>query len=151
MFASAAVLADPSLAGKPVAVGGKPPRGIVAAASYAARPYGVKSAMPTAHPLQLCPHLILVQTDRPFYQRLHHRMCEVTDRFFPAVEWTSIDEFYADATDLQLLHPDPSALGRQVKEALFEATGLRCTLAVATGKTVAKIAADASRRPPGCP
>lgn len=148
MFASAAVLADPSLAGKPVAVGGKPPRGIIAAASYAARPYGVRSAMPTAQALQLCPHLILVPPDRPLYQRLHEQLRQVTSRFFPSVEWTSIDEFYAEATDLQLLHPDPASLGRLVKDAIFDATGLRCTIAVATGKALAKVAAD-THKPDG--
>lgn len=145
MFASAAVVADPSLAGKPVAVGGPPPRGIIAAASYAVRPFGVHSAMPTAHALKLCPNLILVPPDRPLYRRLHEQMRQVTDRFFPATEWSSIDEFYADATDLQLLHPDPATLGRIVKGAIFEATGLHCTIAVATSKPVAKVAADAHK------
>jgi DNA polymerase-4 len=148
MFASAAAVADPSLAGKPIAVGGPPPRGIIAAASYAVRSYGVHSAMPTAQALKLCPTLILVPPDRPLYKRLHEQMRLVTDRFFPATEWSSIDEFYADATDLQLLHPDPVALGRAVKNAIFEATGLRCTVAVATSKPVAKVAAD-SHKPDG--
>ena len=60
----------------------------------------------------------------------------------PATEWSSIDEFYADTTQVQTRHPDPRSLGRLPKDALYEATGLRCTIAVATGKTVAKIAAD---------
>jgi DNA polymerase-4 len=145
MFASAAVVADPSLAGRPVAVGGPPPRGIIAAASYAVRTFGVHSAMPTAQALKLCPNLILVPPDRPLYSRLHEQMRGVTDRFFPATEWSSIDEFYADATDLQLLHPDPAALGKAVKDAIFETTGLRCTIAVATSKPVAKVAADAHK------
>jgi DNA polymerase IV len=145
MFASAAVVADPSLAGKPVAVGSPPPRGIIAAASYAVRTFGVHSAMPTAHALKLCPNLILVPPDRPLYRRLHEQMHLVTGRFFPVTEWSSIDEFYADATDLQLLHPDPAALGRTVKDAIFETTGLRCTIAIATSKPVAKVAADAHK------
>ena len=145
MFASAAVVADPSLAGKPIAVGGPPPRGIIAAASYAVRPFGVHSAMPTAQAMKLCPSLILIAPDRPLYKRLHEQMRAVTDRLFPATEWSSIDEFYSDATDLQLLHPDPKALGRMVKDEIFKATGLRCTIAIATGKTVAKVAADAHK------
>jgi DNA polymerase-4 len=148
MFASAAAVADPSLAGKPVAVGSPPPRGIIAAASYAVRSFGVHSAMPTAHALKLCPNLILVPPDRPLYQRLHEQMRLVTGRFFPATEWSSIDEFYADATDLQLLHPDPAALGRTVKDAIFETTGLRCTIGIATSKPVAKVAAD-THKPDG--
>ena len=142
MFASAAAVKDPGLAGKPIAVGGPPPRGIIAAASYAVRPFGVHSAMPTAKALQLCPQLIVIPPDRPLYRQLHDRMRAVTDRLLPLVEWSSIDEFYADTTDLQLRHPDPLALGRLVKDELFAATGLRCTIALATGKTSAKIAAD---------
>jgi DNA polymerase-4 len=148
MFASAAIVKDPSLSGKPVAVGGPPPRGIIAAASYAVRSFGVHSAMPTTEALRLCPHLILVPPDRPLYRRLHEQMQAVTDRLFPLTEWSSIDEFYADTTNLQTLHPDPLALGRLVKQAIFDNTGLRCTVGVATGKTVAKIAAD-SHKPDG--
>ncbi len=145
MYASAAVVAEPGLAGKPVAVGGPPPRGIVTAASYPARRFGVRAAMPTAHALRLCPGLIVVPPDRPLYRRLHQRMRAVTACFFPATAWTSIDEFYADTTALQTLHPDPRRLGLAVKQALFEETGLRCTVALAASKTVAKVAADASK------
>ena len=145
MFASAAVLADPSLAGKPVAVGGSSPRGIIAAASYEARSFGVRSAMPTGEAKRLCPQLLLVPPDRPLYQRLHEQMQAVISRLLPVVEWTSIDEFYAETTGMQSLYPDPSRLGRCVKEAIFEATGLRCTVALASGKTVAKVAADAHK------
>ncbi|MCX5722722.1 MAG: DNA polymerase IV [Nitrospirae bacterium] len=142
MFASAAVLADPSLADKPVAVGGSSPRGIIAAASYEARSFGIRSAMPTGEAKRLCPQLILVPPDRPLYQRLHEQMQAVIDRLLPVVEWTSIDEFYAETTDMQSLYPDPSRLGRCVKDAIFDATGLHCTVALASGKTVAKVAAD---------
>ncbi len=145
MFASAAVLADPSLAGKPVAVGGPPPRGIIAAASYAVRRFGVRSAMPTIHALRLCPQLILVPPDRPLYANLHRQLQEVTNRFFPATEWTSIDEFYADTTRLQTRHPDPRVLGQTLKADILQTTGLTCTIALASGKTVAKIAADAHK------
>lgn len=142
MYASSATVANPSLVGKLVAVGTPPPRGIITAASYPVRRFGVKAAMPTAQALRLCPQLVLVPPDQALYQRLHHRMREVTDRFFPAAAWTSIDEFYADATDLQQLHRSPAALGQALKDALLAGTGLRCTIAIATGKAVAKIAAD---------
>jgi DNA polymerase-4 len=142
MYASSAIAADPGLAGKLVAVGSPPPRGIITAASYPARRYGVTAAMPTARALRLCPDLIVVPPDHDLYHRMHLRMGEALQRLLPAVEWSSIDEFYADTTVLQMRYPDPAALGRTIKEALFEATGLRCTVAVATGKTVAKVAAD---------
>lgn len=145
MFASAAVVKDPRLAGKPIAVGGPAPRGIIAAASYAVRAFGVRSAMPTAEAQRLCPELILIPPDRPLYRRLHDEMRTVTDRLFPATEWSSIDEFYADTTHLQTRYPDPAALAQLVKRSIFNATGLTCTIAVATGKTVAKIAADHSK------
>ena len=145
MFASAAVVHDPSLAGQPIAVGGPPPRGIIAAASYVVRKFGVHSAMPTIEALRLCPQLLLIPPNRPLYRRLHQEMRAVTNRLFPLTEWSSIDEFYADTTDLQIRYPDPTALAQLVKAAIFDATGLRCTVAVATGKTVAKIAADAHK------
>jgi DNA polymerase-4 len=72
-------------------------------------------------------------------------MQAVTGRLLPVTEWTSIDEFYADTTDMQSLYPDPSHLGQCVKEAILQATGLHCTVALATGKTVAKVAADAHK------
>lgn len=142
MYASSAIAANPSLADRLVAVGSPPPRGIITAASYRVREYGVTAAMPTAHALRLCPDLLLVPPDRALYRRMHERMCEVTDRLFPATEWTSIDEFYADTTHLHTRYPDPRVLGHIVKEAIFGATGLRCTIAFGTGKTVAKVAAD---------
>ena len=145
MFASAAVLADPSLAGKPVAVGGPPPRGIVAAASYEVRRFGVHAAMPTIQALRLCPQLILVPPDRPLYSRLHRELQAVTDRFFPETEWTSVDEFYTDTTRLQTRHPDPKELAQTLKADIRRSTGLTCTVALASGKTVAKIAADAHK------
>ncbi|HEX2056408.1 MAG TPA: DNA polymerase IV [Nitrospiraceae bacterium] len=145
MYASAAVLADPSLAGKPVAVGGPAPRGIILAASYPARRFGVRSAMPTVQAKRFCPDLILVPPDRTLYSRLHREMQAVTDRLFPATEWTSIDEFYADTTDFQVREPDPERLAHTVKQAIKQATGLTCTVGVATGKIVAKVAADAHK------
>ncbi len=148
MFASAAVLSDPSLAGRPIAVGGPPPRGIIAAASYEVRRYGVHSAMPTMTALRLCPGLVLVPPDRPLYDRLHHELQLVTDRFFPETEWTSVDEFYTDTTRLQTRHPDPHELGHALKAGIRRSTGLTCTVAVASGKAVAKIAAD-THKPDG--
>src|ERR1051325_10587092 len=145
MYVSSAIVADPSLAGKLVAVGSPPPRGIITAASYPVRRYGVRAAMPTAHARRLCPDLVLVPPDRALYRRMHALMRGVTDRLFPATEWTSIDEFYADTTDLQSLYGDPETLGRTVKDAIVEATGLRCTVGVASGKVIAKIAADAHK------
>src|SRR5262245_18396720 len=108
MFASAAVVNDPSLAGKPIAVGGPPPRGIMPAASYAVRKFGVHSAMPTIEALRLCPQLLLIRLNRSLYRRLHHEMRAVSDCLFPLTEWSNIDEFFADTTDLHTRYPDPA-------------------------------------------
>jgi DNA polymerase-4 len=142
MYASSAIVDDPSLAGQLVAVGSPPPRGIITSASYAARRYGVRSAMPTGQALRLCPNLVLVHPDHALYQRMHNRLRTVTDRLFPHAVWCSIDEFYADTTDLQSLHPDPASMAATVKQAIAEETGLHCTVAVATGRIVAKVATD---------
>ena len=145
MYASAAVIDDPSLAGKPMAVGGSSPRGIITSASYTARAFGVRSAMPTGQARRLCPGLIVVSPDFGLYRRLHEQMRTVMDRWLPVVEWSSIDEFYADTSALQSCHPDPVELARAIKDALCSETGLRCTVAVATCKLVAKVAADAHK------
>ena len=76
----------------------------------------------------------LLPPDRPLYRRLHEQMRAVTDRLFPQTEWSSIDEFYADTTDLQMRYPDPAALAQLVKQSIFAATGLHCTIAVAQAK-----------------
>lgn len=148
MFASAAVVANPSLVEHIIAVGSSPPRGIITAASYPARKYGVHSAMPTAHAVRLCPQLKLIPPDFALYKQLHHMMERVTQHFFPHACWTSIDEFYADVTDLQSMYASPETLGQRVKDAMVETTGLRCTIAIATGTTIAKMAAN-SHKPDG--
>lgn len=145
MFASAAAVADPNLTEHIIAVGSPPPRGIITAASYPARQYGVHSAMPTAHAFRACPQLKLIPPDFALYKQLHHKMEEVTQQLFPQACWTSIDEFYADVTDLQSLYGSPVSLGQRVKRAIAQATGLRCTIAIATGTTIAKMAANAHK------
>ncbi len=145
MFASAAVVADPSLAKQIIAVGSPPPRGIITAASYLARQYGVHAAMPTTHALRACPQLKLIPPNFVLYRTLHHQMEEVTTQLFPQACWTSIDEFYADATDLQSLYGTAESLGEKVKQTILQATGLRCTIAITTGTTLAKMAANAHK------
>jgi DNA polymerase-4 len=142
MYASSAIAADPTLVGTLMAVGSPPPRGIITSASYPARRFGVKAAMPTAHALRQCPDLVLVPPDHALYQRMHHRMRRVTQQLFPHPIWTSIDEFYADMTDLQSLHPDPRGFAKVVSDTIFDETGLRCTIAIGTGRIIAKVAAD---------
>ncbi len=142
-FCAVEELRDPGLVGKPFAVGGSPQtRGVVASCSYAARQRGVRSAMPMATAIRLCPELVIVpsrhgvygQTSRQVMARLH----DVT----PLVEQISIDEAFLDASDL----PEPGeALARRLQATIREELGLPCSLGVATNKLVAKIANDAGK------
>ena len=145
MFASAAVVKDPSLAGQPIAVGGPPPRGIIAAASYAVRAFGVRSAMPTAEALRLCPQLRLIPPDRPLYRPPSR---DDASRHRPAV---SGDRMEQHRRVLRRYHRFTNALPGSCRPgAAREAVdreGNRPHVhgRVATGKTVAKIAADTSK------
>src|SRR5436190_17592750 len=107
-FVSVEELLDPSLKGKPVIVGGaKDQRGVVAAASYAARKFGVHSAMPLRTAYKLCPQAIFVEGHRERYSEYSHRVYEVLQRFTPRVEMASIDEAYLDMTGTDRLHGPP--------------------------------------------
>ena len=104
-FASAEVLRRPDLRGKPVIVGGAT-RGVVASATYAARSFGVRSAMPIGQALRLCPGAVVVRGDFPYYRDLSARFRAILDDLSPVVEAASIDEAYLDATGLER-GPDP--------------------------------------------
>jgi DNA polymerase-4 len=141
-FVSVERLRDPELLGKPVAVGGSPQgRGVVTSASYEARAFGVHSAMPAGQALRLCPHLIFVRSHHREYgrisDRLYQRMLEVS----PVVERASIDEMYLDFTGCESLYGnDLSSFMRTIQRLVREEFGLPCSLALASSKTVAKIA-----------
>ena len=141
-FVSVERIKDPSLCGKPVAVGGSPQgRGVVASASYEARAFGVRSAMSAARALRLCPHLIMVRGR-------HHEYGEYSDRLYtrltqlaPVVERASIDEFYFDLTGCEGLYSnDLPGFIRSLKDIVLKELHLPCSIALATGKTLAKIA-----------
>src|SRR5207302_5284027 len=107
-FVSVEELFDPSLRGKPVVVGGRPnERGVVSAASYAARKFGVHSAMPLRTAYKLCPQAIFVDGHRERYIEYSHKVFEVLNRFSPMVEMASIDEAYLDLTGTERLHGPP--------------------------------------------
>ncbi len=143
-FVSVERIKDPSLIGKPVAVGGSPQgRGVVASASYEARTFGVRSAMPTGRALSLCPQLIVVRGRHGEYSKvsdkLYHRMLDLA----PIVERASIDEMYMDFTGCEgLYNNDLPGFMRTIQKMVWDEFTLPCTIALASNTTVAKIAAN---------
>src|SRR5436190_434966 len=145
-FVSVEELFDPSLKGKAVVVGGKSnERGVVSAASYEARKFGVHSAMPlrTAH--QLCPHAIFVEGHPDRYRDYSRRVREVLDGFSPLVEMASIDEAYLDMTGSERLLGAPIESAHALHEAVKSSTGLNCSIGIATSRLVAKITSDQAK------
>jgi DNA polymerase-4 len=138
---------NPSLRGKPFAVGGRPDqRGVVASCSYAARIFGVHSAMPMARALKLCPNLIIVSGRHGDYGKISHQVMDYLDTLTPLVQQISIDEAFLDLSDL----PDSGeVLAKTIQKYIMENFNLPCSIGVATNKLVAKIATNfgkASRR-----
>jgi DNA polymerase IV len=130
---------DPRLAGKPVIVGGTNGRGVVAAASYEVRRYGVRSAMPMRAALERCPHAICVRPRMARYQEVSHRVFAIFHEVTPLVQGLSLDEAFLDVT----ADPRPAAeIAAWIKRRIRETTGLTASVGVASNKLVAKIASD---------
>jgi DNA polymerase-4 len=145
-FVSVEELYDPSLRGKPVVVGGSSEqRGVVSAASYAARKFGVHSAMPlrTAH--QLCPQAIFVEGHPDRYRKYSNLVREVLGQFTPQVEMASIDEAYLDMTGTERLHGPPLLAAHKLHNAIREATGLNNSIGAGTSRLLAKICSDQAK------
>jgi DNA polymerase-4 len=139
----------PELRGKPVIVGGEPGgRGVVSAASYEARRFGVHSAMSLREAQRRCPDGIFLPVDGRRYQQASRDVMEVLRRFTPQVEPISIDEAFLDVTGSTALFGDGEAIARAIKDAVREEVGLTASVGVATTKLVAKIASDL-RKPDG--
>jgi DNA polymerase-4 len=142
-FASVEVLENPDLAGKPVLVGGRPEeRGVVAAASYPAREFGVHSAMPMARALALCPQAIVVPTRHRLYREYSHRVMDILHQTSPLIEQMSIDEAYLDLTDQVTAWEEAVEIAGRLQRRVKEEVGLSASLGVATNKLVAKVASD---------
>ena len=133
---------QPNLRGKPVVVGGGSGRGVVAAASYEAREYGIHSAMPGRRAAQLCPHAVFVCGRIDQYAKVGRQVREIFHRFTPLVQPLSLDEAFLDVTGSRRLHGDALKIGRTIKQAIKDELDLTASVGVAPLKFVAKIASD---------
>lgn len=146
-FCAVEEIKDPGLRGKAFAVGGSPSgRGVITSCSYPARKLGVRSAMPTARALQLCPRLILVSRNHREYGRYSKLVMEILARYTDQVEQISIDEAFLDISGLG---PDPRAVGRELQGAIYRELKLPCSIGIASNKLVAKIATDVGKMAAG--
>ncbi len=132
----------PELRGKPLIVGGNSERGVVATASYEARPYGVRSAMPMAQALKLCPHAIVVPPRREQYLAVSRQIFTILRVFTPLVEPLSLDEAFLDVTASEQLFGSAREIAQQIKTRIRAETQLTASAGVAPNKFVAKIASD---------
>jgi len=145
-FVSVEELFDTSLKGKAVVVGGRPnERGVVSAASYEARKFGVHSAMPLRTAARLCPHAIFVDGHPERYREYSARVHEELNRFSPLVEMASVDEAYLDMTGTERLHGPPLRAAHALHESMKAATRLNCSIGISTARLVAKVASDQAK------
>ena len=148
-FASVELKDDPGLAGKPVVVGGTPEaRGVVAAASYEARRFGIHSAMPMVRAVRLCPTLVIRPPRFDRYEEESSAIRELLERSTPLVEPVSLDEAFLDVTGSQRLHGSVPEIGKKVQDDIRRERGLSASVGVAACKFVAKVASDL-RKPGG--
>ena len=134
---------DPSLRGRPVVVGGSPEgRGVVAAASYEVRRFGVRSAMPAARALRLCPGAVFIKPDFKRYRRESEQILGIYREYTPLVQAVSIDEAYLDVTDHLGGLGSATAIAREIRRRVAEERGLTVSVGVAANRLVAKIASD---------
>jgi DNA polymerase-4 len=145
-FVSVEELFDPSLKGKPVVVGGRPnERGVVSAASYTARRFGVHSAMPLRTAFKMCPQAIFVDGHPERYREYSHKVHDVLCGFTPLVEMASIDEAYLDITGTERLYGPPLRAAHLLHERIHAATKLNCSIGIAASRLVAKICSDQAK------
>src|SRR5215472_14419395 len=145
-FVSVEELFDPSLKGKAVVVGGRPnERGVVSAASYEARKFGVHSAMPLRTAYKLCPQALFVDGHPERYREYSGKVYDVLQSFSPLVEMASIDEAYLDMSGTERLHGPPLRAAHGLHERVKAGTGLNCSIGIASSRLVAKTSSDQAK------
>lgn len=134
-FASIEQRDNPSLKGKPIAVGSTERRGVVATCSYEARKFGVRSAMPSWEAKELCPHIIFVDPNFEKYKEASEQLSEIINRYTEIVEFVSIDEAYFDLSDRE----EPLEICKNIRQDVFEEIGVTCTIGLSINKFLAKV------------
>lgn len=144
-YASVEQLDNPHLRGKPLAVGGGAERGVVAAASYEARRFGVRSAMSGVQARKNCPELIFVKPRFQRYKEVSQQIREIFHEYTDLVEPLSLDEAYLDVTRNKKNHPSATLIAREIRERIHRETGLTASAGISNSKFVAKIASDINK------
>jgi DNA polymerase-4 len=144
-YASVAELDNPELRGKAIAVGGSEERGVVSAASYEARKFGVKSAMSSFLAKQKCPHLIFVKSDFERYKELSLKIRAIFYEYTDLVEPLSLDEAYLDVTENKKGNPSANDIAREIRARIYKETGLRASAGISINKFIAKVASDINK------
>jgi DNA polymerase-4 len=144
-YASVEELDRPELKGKPLIVGGTSGRGVVAAASYAVRRFGVRSAMPMGEALRRCPEAICVQPRMARYKEVSDQVFAIFHEFTPLVEGLSLDEAFLDVTSSQQLLGSAESMASDIRRRILEQTGLTASVGIAPNKLLAKIASDLNK------
>ena len=139
-YASVEVLRDPTLKGKPVIVGGTSTRGVVTSASYEARSFGVRSAMPTSRARRMCPQAVFIQPDFKSYSEYSKQVREVFDSFSPVVEPLSLDEAFIDMSGASRMWANPPTVAEALRDRTRRETGLTVSVGVAPNKFLSKLA-----------